>query len=495
MASEEKTDSATLKDTDPSQTSEGMEKAPKKYTKLFFQRPLSYNQANTFVFFHFMAVGLIQGYYYAVQFNLQSNGATFEQQSAYSLGNYPYILKFLLAPFLDRYFFPWLGRSKTYVILGGMLIGAIFMFLGPTIQVMISELEVGALAVLFTAVNVIVCIVQMSAESWILTLYSNANKTKATAFMNAGQILGGTIGNNVFTPLNDTEWLNENWFPNNPRTSPLVTHSMFCFAIAIFYMAQAVVNLLFISEELIVDKKAKNICNILKIVPRHFTNRYVRNLIFYIYANRFIYFMVDSAFDLKLVKNGYYNISRSVLSNIDMGLFPIAFATSLLLIYYLRKGILVKMFHLNMLIILLNGGMRYLTYLNLTLDRSYYFALAGRIFTSLIAGSDFTVVILSSFFNTFVNEALGNTGITCLLSLTNQTIVLARTLGFALLAYINFDVFAIVCIVLQILINLGTYKFTRWFDRRDSRYFDISEPEVKDGDLPNDVDFDVKKKL
>ena len=462
---------------------------PKEYTRLFFQRPLSFKQAAAWVFVHYMSIGIIQGYYSSVQFNLQSLGASFDNQSTLTLALYPYSFKFIFSPFLDRYFIKWFGRSKTYIIFGGMTIGTVFIFLGPTVQSMVNNIQVVPLTVLFTLVNLMVCVVQIAGEAWILTLFSKDDKPKATAFLNAGQTLGALIGYNVFTPLNDLEWINDNLYPNHPRTSPILTHTMFCFIIAILYLSQNTVNLLFIAEEKITDKKSKDICKILSIVPRHFTNSYMRKLLIYIFFTRFIYFMVDGSFDLKLVRNGYYNISRSVLANIDVAVYPTGFAASMLLVYFLKKGNLIKMFHLTMFFIVLNGTFKYLCIVNLIETRSYMVTFLGRIFTSFTTGLDFSTVFMMSFFNTIVNKAVGNTGITCLIAMLNQTIVLSQTVGYALIDHVNYHVIVITCITVQATILVFTYRFTDYFDKRDNRYFDISEPEVKEGDLPTNIQY------
>ena len=465
---------------------------PKEYTRLFFQRPLGFKQAAMWVFVHYMSIGIIQGYYSSVQFNLQSLGASFDNQSTLTLALYPYSFKFIFSPLLDRYFIKWFGRSKTYIILGGGLIGSVFMFLGPTVQRMITNIEVVPLTVLFMFLNLMVCVVQIAGEAWILTLFTKEGKAKATAFLNAGLTFGNLLGYNVFTPLNDLEWINDNLYPNHPRTSPILTHTLFCFIIAILFFSQNVLNLLFIAEEKITDSKAKDICKILSIVPRHFTNSYMRKLLLYMFATRFIYFMVDPSFDLKLVRNGYLNISRSVLANIDVVVYPTGFAASLLIVYYLKKGNLMKMFHLTMFFIVLNGTFKYLCIVNLIETRVYLITFLGRVFTSFTTGLDFTGVFMMSFFNTIVNKAVGNTGVTCLIAMLNQTGVLSQTIGFALMDHFNYHVIVLSCLSVQAAILLYTYKFTDYFDKRDSRYFDISEPEVKEGDLPTNIEYKAK---
>lgn len=97
---------------------------------------------------------------------------------------------------------------------------------------MVANRDVVPLTVLFTIVNCLVIFIQISGESWILTMFSKETKTKASTFLSVGQTLGVILGYNIFTPLNDVDWLNNNIFVDNPISSPLVTHTMMCFFMA-----------------------------------------------------------------------------------------------------------------------------------------------------------------------------------------------------------------------------------------------------------------------
>lgn len=199
----------------------------KEYTDVCFQRKLTFKQAAFFVFFHYLGIGLVQGYFVSIQFNLQSTGAGLAAQSTLSLATYPYSFKFLISPLLDRFYFGKLGRSKTYIIIGGLVIASTFSILGPTVQGMVEQAQVVPITLLFGIINVMVCFVQIAGESWILTMFSKEEKTKASTFLSIGQSFGVILGYNVFTPLNDKEWLNNNIFTENHIDGPLVTHTMF----------------------------------------------------------------------------------------------------------------------------------------------------------------------------------------------------------------------------------------------------------------------------
>lgn len=439
----------------------------KEYTKLFFQRPLSFGQAAAWVFVHYMTIGIIQGYYQAVQFNVQANGATDKDQSFLSLALYPYSFKFLFAPFLDRFFLRSFGRSKTYIIIGGIVVGSLFTFLGGFIEHFVKSVSIGALTSIFLVVNLLVCVVQIAGEAWILTMFNKEDKAKASTFLGIGQLLGVMLGYNIFTPLNDVQWLNDNIFTKNPISSPILSHQLFCFFVAALYFIQIVANVLFIAEEKITDKKAKDICRILSVVPRHVTNSHMRNFILYIFGCRFVYYMIDFTLDLRLVRNGYLNLGRSTISNIDTMTFPIVFSLSFLTIYYMKKGQLIRMFHLNMFMVVLLGYFRYLIYVDLVENRNTTRTYFCRLISGIMTGMDFTQFFLMAYFNNIVNKAVGNTGITCLIAIANQTLILSRTAGLQLSAYMDYGVFINSCCVIQAGLLIVLFRYAFILDNKD----------------------------
>lgn len=361
----------------------------KEYTKMFFQRPLSFGQAAAWVFFHYMTVAIVQGYFHSVQFSLQANGATYKDQSKLSLALYPYSFKFLFSPLLDRYFFSNFGRSKTYIIGGGLIITGIFCFLGEAVQRMVQQVQITEITILFAVVHFMACVVQIAGEAWILTMFHGDDKAKASTYLHIGMILGVMLGYNIFTPLNDVDWLNQNIFSSNPLDKPILSHQLFCFIVAGMYLAQIIINVLFIAEEKITDNKAKDLVKILAVLPRHATNPHMRKFILYMFACKFIYFMLDFTLDFKLARNGYLNIGRSMISNIDMMVFPLVFILSYLTVYYMQRGKLVRLFHMNMAVVVFVGVFRFLTYQDLVENRSYSRVIAARIISGILQGMDF----------------------------------------------------------------------------------------------------------
>ena len=51
---------------------------------------------------------------------------------------------------------------------------------------MVANRDVVPLTILFTIVNSLVIFIQISGESWILTMFYKDNKTKASTFLTVG---------------------------------------------------------------------------------------------------------------------------------------------------------------------------------------------------------------------------------------------------------------------------------------------------------------------
>lgn len=449
------------------------------YTKLFFQRPLSYRQAVTWLFMRSLIFGTAYGYFWSVQISIQEKGATFKDQSTLSIAFYPNSFKFLLAPILDSFFSVTIGKSKTYYLLGTFLTGLFFLYLTFSIQDLIDRVKVVYLTIIFFTINTLLSVSEIAGDAWCLTLFSDSDRAKVPTFQSLGQALGITIAYNFFTPFNDVAWLNEKIFYDNPVDQPLLTHGMYCMFVCALFAAQFTVVLLWVAEDITNVKDATDIVtfgDVLKVLPRHFSNKYMRSLVFYMFACRMFYYMIESTFDLMLLKNGHMNIRRSFISNVDLFMFPLVFLASYCTVYYLHVGRLIRTFHLFMFVVVTHGLFRLVTVLDLIESRNSERTLIARGLTSLVYGMDFSTYFLSSFFYSIVNPKIGNTGMTCLISLMNQTLALSQTVGLYLADYVEYKLLVGVCLITQFTLLVLLFPFASTFDKLDYRLFDLSEP-------------------
>ena len=439
----------------------------KQYTTLFCQSKLSFGKSCAFVFMSFYAVGLVQGYYSSISFILSSEGASLSDQSHLSFASYPYSYKFLISPLLDRYFFRSFGRSKTYCVAAGSILASLFSFLGPTMANFIENVKVGPLIFLFLGINMLVILLQVSSESWILGNFKKEEKAKASLVINLGQVFGIMCGYNFFTPLNDVDFLNEHFFKNHPRTTPLVTHTMFMFFAAAIMIMVVLVNILLVSEEKILDTRTNSLCTILGVIPKSFMNRNLRNFILYMFGTRFIFYMSDSSLDFALLRNGYLNIDRSILSGMDTLMYPIAVTVNCLAIKFIKKGNIIKVYHWIMVMITLIGLFRYLNYRNLVANQNYTQTVIFMACSSFFRCFDLGTTFLFGYFNTIIDKTFGNTSITILTALMNQTSILPTTIGLGLAGSMNYDLFITIVLIGQGAMLLLLWPFAAVLDKRD----------------------------
>ena len=90
-----------------------------------------------------------------------------------------------------------------------------------------------------------------------------------------------------------------------------------------------------------------------------------------------------------------------------------------------------------------------------------------------------------SFFNTIVNKAVGNTGITCLIALLNQTASMSNTIGLLLIDNIGYEPVVVTCLTIQTILLILMRRYVDYLDHKDSKLFDISEPNRKEPATPS----------
>lgn len=445
-------------------------------TKMFFQRVLTLRQRILWLFLGNTVYGCAYGYYFSVQTALQEKGATYKQQSLLSIAFYPYSFKFILAPFLDRFYSYKFGRSKTYVLIGSLINCVLFVILAINVDSYLDNKDVMMLMVMLLIITSVLCMIEIATDCWILTLFTEEHRSQATTYEYLGQLIGTTLAFNIFVPLNDVQWLNENFYKDNPVESPLVTHYQICILIGVLYLVQFFVLLLFVAEEMYINPEdAVTFTQVLKVFPRHFTNTDMLKFVLYMFCTRFFYYMIEPIFDLKIMSNGYQNVRRAYVNNLDMAFSPVSFTLSYMTVYYLIPGNLIKLFHLTMFVVVGHGYFRYLTLTDLMTNRDSTRALFARGLTTVVLAMDYSTYFLYAFFFHITNPKIGNTGMCCLVALMNQTWFLAQTAGFYLADIFDFEYLVPVCLVIQTVLLFLLFGFSKRLDKMDPRRFDLTD--------------------
>lgn len=440
------------------------------FTKFCFHKRIGHIQGFIFIFIQFFIVGIIQGYGTSVEYILQQSGITFAQQSLFSTVIYPYSYRFFISPLLDRYYLRQFGRSRTYTVFAGITISFLFCFLGHTIEEFIKNKQIGSLTAIFLTVNFVVIFHQIACEAWITTLFAKQHKSKASLMVVIGQTFGSIIGYNVFVPLNSVDWIQKHLYPHSHVAGPILTHQVFLYGIGIVTVCATVYNVLFVAEEIINDDRTMDLCRILSVLPKSITNRNMRNLIGYVFITRIFYNMMADALSMKLVKNGYMNVEISTVSSIELMLYPLCLVISFWNVSLIRKGTILKMYHMLMVVIVLIGFFKWMIYENLIrtkdIDQTYYLLLVQGTFSAFTSISDGFLV---GYFNIIIHKSVASTTSCLLNSMRHLGYSIPKTTGYYLASKVDFSIFCFVCLSVQLACLILTFAFTFPMDKRGKK--------------------------
>lgn len=448
---------------------------PKRKRKLCRLRRLSPAMANAFIFFHFMTCSVFWGYSFACKLQVQARGATLTDQSRLTMSDYPLSFIFLVTPFFDKYYSRRIGRSRTYVIPVTLFLSLFCFLVSSQMYNLVHEKDISALLVNFIVCSIGMAVLNVTGESWILTLYDNDDhRSQAANYMYMGQNLGYFIGYNVFIPLNDLDWLNRHIFHGSLK-EPILGHHTICYIAGLLYGIEFFLVTFIIGERKIKHEapEGHNLFDMYKLLPKHFVNRHMRNFIFYTFATSMVYYSVYYSLDYLLVSNKKIEMSTSTITNIDTIAYPFVTTAAFMVTRLMKKGNLVRMYHLNSLVNLFVGIFRFLNYLDLINNRNIERTIIGRSFISFFIGCDFTGTFAFGFFNLIVDERFGNTGLSCLASIRSQSIVLSSTLGFFIMSKVGRDNYIPVAFCLQAISLLILYPYARKLDRKNPSLFDL----------------------
>jgi len=287
--------------------------------------------------------------------------------------------------------------------------------------------------------------------------------------INIGQNFGVICGFNLFTFLNSTEWLNANIFKNNPRTTPLVTHQMYLYYVAFISLMVVIMNILFVAEEKINDDRTKDLCRVIKVMPKMIAHSNMRKLIGFVFVTRIFFYLINESLQLKLLRNGYLNIPRTMLSTIDLLSYPITLTISCFSIKFIQKGKIIHIYHWIMVVTVLVGFFKFLVYHHLTTSKDLVSTEYLLIIVAIFNAFNLSTGFLLGYYNMIIDKSVANTSITCLTALMNQTSALPKTIGLYLTSKWEFSTFCVGALSVQLIFLGLSYPYQFVLDKRGKK--------------------------
>ena len=167
-----------------------------------------------------------------------ANKGTIAQQETLSYISHPLMLKFLFAPIIDTYYSHYIGRSKTYIFILGVIAGISVLLFAPRAGRAVEHQEIGLLAGFWFFVNLVANFQQVAFESWTVTIVDQAYRRMMPIMLVLGFSTGYFTSYNAFVFFNSEKALNSSlsWLCRFKKAKkknsacfekPLLTHAGF----------------------------------------------------------------------------------------------------------------------------------------------------------------------------------------------------------------------------------------------------------------------------
>ncbi|KAI0078492.1 MFS general substrate transporter [Panus rudis PR-1116 ss-1] len=168
---------------------------------------------------------------------------SYSQLAIFSLASYPYSLKLLWSPVVDSYFFPSIGRRKSWILPMQLIIGTIMLLISFNSEEFMNNPadHIYALSAAFTALVTFSATQDIAVDGWALTLLSEDCLSYAATCQTIGLNTGYFASFTVFLALNSESFAQKWGIPRLTLGSYLRFCSLFSFAVTIW--------LLFIKED------------------------------------------------------------------------------------------------------------------------------------------------------------------------------------------------------------------------------------------------------
>jgi PAT family acetyl-CoA transporter-like MFS transporter 1 len=153
--------------------------------------------------------GVPMGLASSIPLLLQERGASYTDQSVFSLVSWPFSLKLLWAPIVDGFYYPAFGRRKSWLIPVQFLCGFMMIMATSRINSMLGDSgsapDVRGLTAFFFFLYFLMATQDIAVDGWAIEILSRKNVGWASTCNAVGQALGNVVSFILFMALNSAE--------------------------------------------------------------------------------------------------------------------------------------------------------------------------------------------------------------------------------------------------------------------------------------------------
>lgn len=401
-----------------------------------------------------------------------SEKASYSQESEFSYVAYPYVFKFVLAPFLDLFYSNTFGKNKSYIVPTGIILSIIPFILASRIENWILDKKIGEVTLFWFFEMVILTVYQIACEAWVFTLFSQENKSKASVARVGGALLGGFISYNLFIPLNSVEFLNKYIFGHDPIKKPLVSHYELLMFLSFFTLVLTLYIWIFIEEKMITRNANLSIGKMWRYTKNLFTHSCWVQYYAYILLSESAVVLIRDSITLKLIQNG---IEKAELATLETPTVLFRFLFCFVVSYFIASHQNLKRYHFAKIYNMLTYIFLFYTLKHLISSKNKRLALEEILtFNILKIFSVVENVLIFAFLNDKIDEEMGATGITIMLCIGNFSNIVPKTIGYQIVGVIkDYEGYAVSCFILSIIGYVVTWYYAVILDAYEVEKYEI----------------------
>ena len=160
-----------------------------------------------FLVFVFVGVsdGFLLGYKGSLTAIFTERKVPSEQRALLNIVVMMYVLRMFVAPITDKYFWPFIGKRKSYLLPCKLFQAAVYYLASSSIDAWVDTNSIWTLTGFFFILNVVMLFEYNSLVGFRLDCFGQSNASSAASSATIGLFLGLIFGLQVFTALNSKD--------------------------------------------------------------------------------------------------------------------------------------------------------------------------------------------------------------------------------------------------------------------------------------------------
>ena len=420
----------------------------------------------------YMTWGLFLGFFLeSTKILLIKNNASYVLLSKTTLINYPFMLKFILAPLSDNYYFKSIGKRKTYIVIPNYIACFLLLLSSFYVEEWITTLNVEPITFFGFIICICISLQSLSVDAWPTHLLRSHNLRFAGSAAFVGPKFGNLFGYNIFILLHSPEFCNENFY-DTPQKEGVLSNQIMVIIISTFILLVTLLIHIFKKEKDTSELEFEDFLTYLKNLKGFFYNPNIRWLMFFTLTINSFMSPIENA-NMVILKKGF---PQTTLSTVDF-ITNITSAFVAMFASYLSKNEKKYTYLLYTYLALYLFDILYYFFV-INYDQNFNASLAIFCYALQSAVSAYLSALNFVFFVSFVlkiiDEKMAASFAVFLYSISNFNVCWSSSLTLFLMEYISFQNLGMTSFILGLIYYALFAKKILTMDKIDKEFWKVS---------------------